>query len=202
MAEITGLLLAAGQSRRFGGNKLLAQYRHQPLVLHSAASLSPCDRIIAVVRADDTALQKLLENAGIESAINARAERGMGSSIACGVKASHGSDGWCILPADMPNIPFRVTQLLMLALHNNAALAAPYYRGIRGHPAAFDHSFFEALQALDGDRGARAILEQHGEKIVRLDVDEAGILEDIDTPRELAQGNRAQSAGTRPEITG
>ena len=66
MAGITGLLLAAGFSRRFGGDKLLALIDDQPLIAHSAGSLSPCDRIIAVVRADDQALQAVLKNLHID----------------------------------------------------------------------------------------------------------------------------------------
>lgn len=195
MAEITGLLLAAGQGRRFGGNKLLAHYEHRPLVLHSAATLSSCDRIIAVVRAEDTALQLLLNAAGIETAINPQPERGMGTSIACGVQASNNSDGWCILPADMPNVPLMITDLLIMAMQNGATLTAPYYRGSRGHPVGFGRRFKDALQALDGARGARGILEQHDEKIIRIDTDEIGVLEDIDTVEQLAHRNGAQGAG-------
>jgi molybdenum cofactor cytidylyltransferase len=202
MAEITGLLLAAGQGRRFGGNKLLAHYRHRPLVLHSAATLSACDRIIAVVRADDAALQQLLNASGIETVINPQAELGMGGSIACGVKASNSSDGWCILPADMPNVPGMMTNLIILALQNGAPLAAPYYRGTRGHPAGFQRRFKEALQTLNGERGARAIFEQHDEKIVRFDTDEPGVLEDIDTVEQLAHLDGVQHFGRNVKDAG
>ena len=102
MPDITGLLLAAGSGRRFGGNKLLAELKGKPLVLHAATSLSPCDHLIAVVRKEDRALQQILQAADIPFVINPEAEQGMGRSIACGVQASVTSDGWCILPGDMP----------------------------------------------------------------------------------------------------
>ena len=53
MPEITGVLLAAGHSQRFGGNKLVAEIDKLALVLHAAASLSPCARLLAVVRRDE-----------------------------------------------------------------------------------------------------------------------------------------------------
>ena len=52
MAEITGILLAAGAGQRFGGDKLLASLAGEPLIAHSARALAPCDRVIAIVRDD------------------------------------------------------------------------------------------------------------------------------------------------------
>jgi len=187
MPEITGLLLAAGKSRRFGSNKLLMPLAGRALLLHSAAALSPCDRVIAVVRADDVALQALLHSTGIETVINEQADLGMGSSLACGVRASHASAGWCILPADMPGVMISTTQKIVAAVQAGAALAAPSYRGIRGHPVAFHRKFSNLLQTLDGDRGARAIIEEHHAELLQVPVDDAGVLEDIDTPDELAR---------------
>jgi len=185
MPDITGLLLAAGKSRRFGSNKLLVQLAGRELLLHSAVALSPCDRVIAVVRADDIGLQALLRSTGIETVINERADLGMGTSLACGVRASQASAGWCILPADMPGVMVSTTQKIVDAVQNGAALVAPSYRGIRGHPVAFHRKFSKLLQTLDGDRGARTILEEHHEELLQLPVDDAGVLEDIDTPDEL-----------------
>jgi molybdenum cofactor cytidylyltransferase len=184
MADITGVLLAAGVSKRFGGHKLLAELNGQPLIAHSARSLSPCDRVIAVVRGDDNELHQFLRSAGIGMVINVEAEQGMGSSIATAVRASADSNGWCILPADMPDIPATVTRAIVEALLIGAHIAAPFYRRRRGHPVGFCKLFKDELLALTGDTGARTILDANPDQLIPLEVEGAGILRDIDTPRD------------------
>jgi len=184
-AKITGVLLAAGFSTRFGANKLLVEIDGRALIAHSAAALSPCDRVIAVVRADDEALQSELHSIGVDYVVNPQPGRGMGFSIACGVNAAAQSQGWCLLPADMPYVMASTTALLVDALHAGAAMAAPFHQGRRGHPVAFSHSFVDALSALDGDSGARSILEQNMAQLTSIITDDAGVLVDIDTALDL-----------------
>jgi len=185
MAEITGVLLAAGFSSRFGSSKLLYDIDNQPLIARSAAALSPCDRVIAVVRADDTAVQSALHTLGIDCVINPQPERGIGHSIACAVQATSRSAGWCLLPADMPCIMASTTSKIVDSLGAGAALAAPFYHGQRGHPVAFSHSFADALSTLDGDTGARYIVEQNAGQLISIDTEDAGVLADIDTAMDL-----------------
>lgn len=185
MAEITGLLLAAGMSRRFGDQKLLADVNGRPMALHSAGALRDCYRVIAVIRASDIELQQILQAAGIETVINKDAELGMGNSIACGVRASPDCDGWCILPADMPGIASETVKRVSDTIRNGAMLTAPYYQGRRGHPVGFSKVLAEDLATLDGDTGARSILNAHPDRLVRIDTEDPGILIDIDTPQDL-----------------
>lgn len=190
MTEITGVLLAAGFSTRFGGDKLQFEIDGRPLIAHSAAALAPCARIVAVVREDDEALQSLLQSLGVVCVLNTEAARGMGHSIACAVNATppashHG--GWCLLPADMPYVSASTTQRVIDALRAGAQLAAPFYRGRRGHPVGFSARFHDALAALDGDTGARVILQQHADNLIAIATDDAGVLADIDSSRELQQ---------------
>jgi len=185
MADITGVLLAAGFSSRFGANKLLVEIDGQALVALSAAALSPCDHVIAVVRADDELLQSELHTLGVDCVLNPEPGRGMGFSIACGVNAAAQSKGWCLLPADMPYVMAATTAQLVDALHAGAAMAAPFFQGRRGHPVAFSYSFVDALCALDGDSGARSILEQNADLLTSIITDDAGVLVDIDTAMDL-----------------
>lgn len=184
MAEITGILLAAGFSTRFGHNKLLHTIDAKPVIAYSAAALRCCNRIVAVVR-EDAELQACVNALDIECVINGQAERGMGSSIACAVNASLDSDGWCLLPADMPYVRPSTTQSVIDALAADAELAAPYYKGKRGHPVAISRRFATALSALDGDTGARHIIEQNTGLMTAIDCDDSGVLIDIDVPADI-----------------
>lgn len=185
MAEITGVLLAAGFSRRFGSPKLLAEINNQPLIAHSVAALAPCDQIIAVVQADDQPLQSVLKSLGIDWVVNPQPERGIGYSIACAIKATSYSSGWCILPADMPGLMASTTQQLVDVLREGSVLAAPCYRNRRGHPVAFSAQFRDALSALDGDTGARNILQSHTDLLATIETDDAGVLKDIDSWQDI-----------------
>ena len=185
MPEITGVLLAAGQSRRFGDNKLLAEIDQQALILHAAVSLSPCSRLLAVVRRQDHALHQLLLDRSIELVFNDQSTRGMGSSIACAVAASRHSHGWCVLPADMPFIHPSTTQAVFSALANSAALAAPFFKGKRGHPVGFGRQLMHQLLELDSEPGARDIVTEHIEQLVKIDSSDAAVLLDIDTQQDL-----------------
>jgi molybdenum cofactor cytidylyltransferase len=189
MADITGVLLAAGVSTRFGDHSLLHEIDGQALIAHSAAALSPCDRVVAVVRADDGALQTVLHTLGIDCVLNPEPERGMGYSIASAINATSRSEGWCLLPADMPCVMASTTSQLVDALRSGTALAAPYYQHRRGHPVAFSNRFADALCALDGDTGARNILEQNADRLTSIAVDDAGVLVDIDTAMDLGENS-------------
>ena len=191
MAEITGLLLAAGESTRFGANKLTTPLSGRALVLYAVQALSPCDRIIAVVRPDDDELQSLLQTTEVITVTNTKAWRGMGSSIACGVNASRGSDGWCILPADMPRVTTVTTLRIVNALRTGVALVAPFYQNRRGHPVGFNKDYASSLTTLKSEYGARSIIEEHQDKLLRIDTDDAGVVLDIDTAKELAMLEQA-----------
>ena len=185
MPEITGVLLAAGRSERFGSNKLLAEIDHRAMILHAATALSPCERLLAVGRADDLSLQRLLTDASIGFVCNEKAGSGMGSSIACGVAASRDSLGWCLLPADMPYVQPSTTQRVAAALRDGATIVAPAYKGRRGHPVGFSESFADELLALDSVTGARDILKRHPDQFVEINCVDKAVLVDIDTFEEL-----------------
>ncbi len=121
---------------------------------------------------------------------------GMGVSIAAGVATSAGAAGWLILPGDMP----LVQPSTLLAVARELAqhpVAYAQHRGQRGHPVGFAAELFSDLVALVGDEGARRVVARypaHG-----VEVDDAGVLVDIDTPADLerlrAESIRQASAG-------
>lgn len=179
--EPAGILLAAGRSRRFGGDKLLHPVAGAPMVLASAHALrAVLPRTVAVIRKDSAALAELLAANGIETAIAEDADNGMGASLAAGVAAAAAASGWVVALGDMPFVRPQTVALVADALVRGAGLAAPRYRGRRGHPVGFARSYRDCLLGLDGDRGARRLLRQCAGELVMLDCDDAGVLRDID----------------------
>ncbi|MEK8089556.1 nucleotidyltransferase family protein [Thermithiobacillus plumbiphilus] len=187
MPEITGILLAAGLSRRFGSDKRLHQLPDgRPLALAAAITLQAgMDQTLAVLRPEDAPLSQMLVDAGLQPVFCPQATLGMGASIACGVRASPDAGGWLIALADMPFIQPDTIRLIAESLRQGAPLVAPLYQGRRGHPVGFGPRFRKDLLALDGDSGARAILQAHPELLRTLAVDDPGILRDIDAPADL-----------------
>ena len=188
MARIVGLLLAAGQGRRFGGDKLLQPLADgTPVAVAAARALkAACADSIAVLRPEQDALAALLEAEGLRVVRCAAARSGMGHSLAAGVAASRDARGWLVALADMPCISVATLQAVAELIGGGAALAAPRYAGRRGHPVGFAARWRGALLALEGDEGARAILQQSRFLLHVLETDDPGVLQDVDSPADLA----------------
>ncbi len=188
MARIVGLLLAAGQGRRFGGDKLLQPLADgTPVAVAAARALkAACADSIAVLRPEQDALAALLEAEGLRVVRCAAARSGMGHSLAAGVAASRDARGWLVALADMPCIRVATLQAVAELIGGGAALAAPRYAGRRGHPVGFAARWRDALLALEGDEGARAILQQSRFLLHVLETDDPGVLQDVDSPADLA----------------
>jgi molybdenum cofactor cytidylyltransferase len=186
-----GVLLAAGQSSRFGHNKLLHPLIDNiPMLLLSAEKLS---RIlpgsIVVINSELISLRSQLESLGLNVVVNDQAEQGMGSSIACAIRASESinsdAGGWLIMLADMPYIETRTIEMLARQLEQGANLVAPIYRQQRGHPVGFSRLYKNELLGLNQDTGARDILKKHHRELSLLPVDDEGVLIDIDRPADI-----------------
>jgi molybdenum cofactor cytidylyltransferase len=194
MPSIVGILLAAGEGSRFGGDKLLAPMpadngAESPGVpLGAVAGSRLVDALpdaIAVVRPRDVRLSACLSAVGLRVVRCANADEGMGASLACGVTAARDADGWVIALADMPWIASATIRAIAAALAGGADIAAPSYRGERGHPVGFARRHYGTLAALTGDTGARSLIERSLSRITWIDVDDAGVLRDVDTRSQL-----------------
>ncbi|WEF32733.1 nucleotidyltransferase family protein [Pseudoduganella chitinolytica] len=189
MADVVGILLAAGRGRRFDPqgqrNKLLQPLADGDVVAAASARhlLAALPRVIAVVRADDDATAALLAGAGCEVTRCADADTGMAASLVHGLRAAPQAAGWVVALADMPRVQPATIAALRQAVAEGADIAAPVHQGKRGNPVAFGRRHLPELLALSGDRGARGIVSNH--PVNEVCVDDAGILLDIDTPTDL-----------------
>lgn len=198
--KVTGILLAAGEGKRFGGGKLLALVDdHTPVCIAALRNLAACvDDVVAVVRPGDESVKTLLQQNGATVVVCDNAREGMGASLSCGVRASAAGEAWVVALADMPLIKPESIRAVADALRGGAAIVTPVYRGERGHPVGFAATLRDELEALGGDAGAREIIKRRADQVVRLELDDRGILIDIDTREQLAQLADADARKAQP----
>ena len=190
-AGITGILLAAGRGTRFGGGKLLARLGEGDLPGEAIGVIAlrhlrvVVSEVVAVVRPDDHALAAALGANGARIVRCANADDGMGASLACAIRAAPRAQGWLVALADMPWIEPATILRVADAIAGGAVIAAPFHRGDRGHPVGFGSACYDALAALAGDEGAKSVVAAHCDRIARIEVDDPGILRDVDTRSDL-----------------
>jgi molybdenum cofactor cytidylyltransferase len=186
---IAGVLLAAGASSRFGADKRL--HRLADGMGMALSALRPLcealDDVIAVVRPGDGLLATQLGSAGARVVVAHDWRCGMGSSLALGVAALDRHATACLIAlADMPFVRTATISRTAAPLLQGASLVAPVYRGSRGHPVGFAAEWFSTLRRLRGEHGARDILAVHRDRLTLVEVDDPGILLDIDYPDDLS----------------
>lgn len=182
--SLVALVLAAGAARRFGGDKLAAEFRGEPLVAHAirAARAAPVERVIVVcgpgLAVGDWTGAPAVEALRIDSAE-------LSQSLKAGVAAAGQTDGVFVFLGDMPLAPHDIAGRLATALGDSFA-AIPRHGGVNGHPVLLSRRAFAAVAGLSGDEGAGRLLRDRDD-VVFVPVDDAAILLDVDRPDDLAR---------------
>lgn len=175
------IVLAAGHGSRFGGGKLSAALGGRPLLDHAvaAALASPASQVIVVGR-PGTALPADPRLALVELSSAA-----LSDSLRAGLVAAGGAEAALIFLGDMPLVPHGMAARLIAALGEGLA-ALPEFGGRPGHPVLLARRGFALADALTGDEGLGRALRGRGD-VVRLAVEEEGVVLDVDTRASLAE---------------
>ncbi len=120
---------------------------------------------------------------------------GMGYSISAGVNALPDAAGWLILPGDMPQVQPVTLQKVARQLEQHA-VAYAQYKGRRGHPVGFSPELYAELSALSGDEGAKRVIARYPS--FGVEVDDAGVLVDVDTLADLEGVRRTEPRAAAP----
>lgn len=196
-AGIGCIVLAAGSGSRFGADKRLAPFGPNTLLAHTLRNIAPAfSQRVLVLHTGDEALAEQYATLW-QVVFAAEAPKGMGRSLAAAMTCTRGWNGAVIGLGDMPLVLTKTYKAVCAQL-NQEKLVVPYYKGQRGNPVGIGSRYFAELSGLQGDRGARALLEQHEAQVIRLEVDDPGILRDVDTPEALAEAEKgAEGSGFR-----
>jgi molybdenum cofactor cytidylyltransferase len=196
------IVLAAGCGSRFGGPlHKLAQTLGDASVLGRTISNAIESRLEVIVVTTESL-------SGVASRYVARrdlvvlpevgstgcASLGMGYSIAAGVGARHDADGWMVLPGDMPLIKPTTLQRVAVEVSRHPVVYAQHL-GRRGHPVGFSAELYSELVQLQGDEGARRVMARYPS--MGIELDDAGVLVDVDTESDLAAVRTASMACMR-----
>lgn len=180
------VLLAAGLSRRYGAvGKLMATFRGRPLAQHAADTLGamPFARRIAVCRSGDDDLARMFERLGFAVVRNPDTARGMGSSLGLGVEAAGEPEALLVCLADMPLVTAEHLRALLERLEPGGIVASAEGNDAAPcPPAAFSKQHLPELLRIEGDKGARHLL-QGAERVVA----PPGTLADFDTPDDFGR---------------
>ncbi len=189
--NIAAVILAAGRSTRMGGpNKLLAELGGKALVriVTEQALASKTTGVIVVTGHQADEVRKALRGLEVTFAHNPDFAEGLASSVKTGIAAvSANADGAVICLGDMPLIDAHLIDRLIEAYAPDRGnlIAVPVSDGRRGNPVLWSRRFFHELMTLDGDIGARHLVNRHSEAVAEVPVEGHGAFLDIDTPQAL-----------------
>lgn len=188
---IPAVILAAGRSERMrrpkallpigqGGDTFVAR-------LVSTFRSTDTDDVVVVIRPDDAALRTAAEQCAARVVENPDADRGQLSSLVAGLGGVDrpGVHGILVIPVDIPLVRAKTIAAVKAAfVTSSAPIVRAVHRGEHGHPVIFARRVFDELRHADPHNGARAVVHAHAHDLLNVEVDDPGILRDVDTPED------------------
>jgi molybdenum cofactor cytidylyltransferase len=190
-STLHAIVLAAGESRRFGSPKQLVRFEGQLLVQRviAAATELAGSAVTLVLGAHAAEIAANLPPGSASIIVNRNWQEGIGSSIRAAMMRLPGAcDGALIMLADQPLVGGHgLTRLAAAWRRQPRGIVASHYGSVTGVPAIFPRWCFADLAALHGDQGARLLIRRYADHVVRLAHPEAAV--DIDYPEDLLELN-------------
>ena len=184
---IGGLILAAGEGRRFGGTKQLADLRGRPLLAYAVEAMLAVPAIspvVVVLGHEAAAIRREIDFTGAQVVVCERWRDGQSASLRCGVEALGDVGAAVVTLGDQPFITPQVIAAIVDQLDGRDVVRATY-AGAPGHPVALSRGLLDRVQELRGDAGFRDLLA--GPRVRLFEAAHLCDPTDIDTREELAR---------------
>jgi molybdenum cofactor cytidylyltransferase len=187
--RIAAIVLAAGRSSRMGHFKLLAEVAGAPMLMHAvrAALASRARPVIVVTGNQASEVAHALAGLSLTVVDNPDYASGLASSLKTGARAVPADcAGALILLGDMPQVTSAHIDRL-LAAFAPGRIVVPVHDGRRGNPVLWPRELFPHLLTLEGDAGAKRLLQEFADRVSEVEIADTAIFLDIDTPDALAE---------------
>ena len=181
---IAGIILAAGRSSRFGGDKMLHPMPGGASVIETTVDqyLKVFEQLTVVVTSANS--HRLLGNPHIKLINLDDSSEGLSGSIRAGLNENMECDGWLIALGDMPYIQVASIEALRTRITKNN-IVLPTLAGRQGNPVGFGRAFRDQLMCLKGDKGAKSVLQENAASVLAIPTLDKGVVHDIDVPRDV-----------------
>lgn len=184
---VDGVVLAAGASTRMGQSKALLEVDDTTFLERAVHLLrdAGCRYVVAVVNDDDWT-ERLADVSGAAVVINDQPNAQQIDSLRLGLaNLPDGADGVVVLPVDFPRVAAQTVKTLIAEFEHTAApILNPAYQGVAGHPVIFARSVVPELLEPALPDGARSVIERHKGEARSIELDDPGVLADVDTPQD------------------
>jgi molybdenum cofactor cytidylyltransferase len=187
--SVAAVVLAAGASSRMGSNKLLAELNGKPMIRHAveAAIASRADPVIVVTGRDAKDLMAALQDLDIQFTDNPDYSKGLSTSLRTGINAIPSACGGAlVMLGDMPGISPGLIDCMIAAFDGtDRAIIVATRNGQRGNPVLWARQFFPQIKEIQGDVGARNLINAYPHAVCEIEAGDDAPLIDIDTPQML-----------------
>lgn len=194
MQDNWAIILAAGSSRRMGTQKMLLPFDESTIietVINNVLNTN-IENVMVVLGADHHKIRNAVDYLPVQFCHNDQHEMGMLSSVMCGFRSlPENANAALVYLGDQPGIPSIVTDTILEAYNEELqGIVIPVYNHRRGHPLLVDLKYRREIQKLDLEQGLRSLMHLFPEDVLEVEVDEPGILVDIDTKEDYTKATK------------
>jgi molybdenum cofactor cytidylyltransferase len=182
------IILAGGRSKRMGTTKQLLPWGNKTIlqnVVDTASTVNPAE-IIVVLGHNAAEISEVLRDEPVKIVVNEEFSKGMSSSLKAALHhISPDSDTYVFMLGDQPLVTADLLQVLLQ--HHSASrfgITVPVYRNKKGRPVVMDSKYREELMTLEGEIGAKQVIDAHPDDVQEIPVDSEEVIVDIDTQEE------------------